>query len=122
MLRGKAGQTRNHFASSQRPRQRDPQCAAQAVHAARGIFGIIEIAEDLLRPLEKHPPGLGQRNVPRGAQEKLDTQPRLEVRHHPRYRGLRHPELARDAREAAGLAGADEGGQFPEPVTHTWDV
>jgi hypothetical protein len=31
-------------------------------------------------------------------------------------------ERADDAREADGLAGADEGGQFPEPVIHTLGV
>ena len=86
------------------------------------VFGIVEIAEDLARPLEKHPAGVGRRDVPRGAQEQLHVQPRLEACDHARYRRLRHPELARDAGEAAGLGGADEGGQFPEPVTHASGV
>jgi len=32
--------------------------------------------------------------------------------------GCDTPSFARDAGEAAGLAGADEGGQFPEGVNH----
>jgi hypothetical protein len=114
----KPGRRGDDFTNSECPRQRHPQRAAQAVCSARGIFGIVEIAEDLPRPFEKHPAGVGRRDVPRGAQEQLHTQPRLEACHHPRYRWLRHPEFARDAGEAAGLAGADEGGQFPERVAH----
>jgi hypothetical protein len=39
------------------PQQRHPQRALLAVYSARGIFGIIEIAEDLPRPFEKHAAG-----------------------------------------------------------------
>ena len=116
------GQSGDDFANAERPRQRHPQGAAQAVCSARGIFGIVEIAEDLPRPFEKEPAGVGRDDVPRSAQQKLHAQPRLEACDNPRYRWLRHPEFARDAREVAGLAGANEGGQFSEPVTHACGV
>ena len=122
MLPREARQTRNNFTDSECTRQGHPQHAAQAVRSARGIFGIVEIAEDLPCPFEERPTGVGRRDAPRGAQKQLHTQPRLEACDHPRYRRLRHPEFARDAGEAAGLAGADEGGQFPEPVTHAFGV
>jgi hypothetical protein len=91
MPRREARQARNDFASSECPGQRHPQCAAQAVRAARCIFGVVEITKDLPRPFEKHPAGFGRRDAPCGAQEKLHTQPRFEVCHHSRYRRLRHP-------------------------------
>jgi hypothetical protein len=97
-------------------------CNQAAVCSACDIFGIVEIAEDLPRPFEKHPSGFGRGDVPRGAQEQLHAQPRLEACDHPRYRRLRQPELASDAGEAAGLAGAYEGGQFLEPVAHARGV
>src|SRR5579859_6610583 len=90
---------RDDFTSSECARKRHPQRAAQAACSARGTFSLVEIAEDLPRPFEKHPAGAGRRNVPRSAQKQLQTQPRLEACHHPRYRRLRHPELARDAGE-----------------------
>jgi hypothetical protein len=42
------------------PRQRHPRCAAQAVHAARCIFGVVEINEDLPRPSDQKLPAPGQ--------------------------------------------------------------
>ena len=60
MLLHEPRQTGDDFTNSECPRQRHPQCAAQAVHAARGIFGVVEFAEDLPRPFEKHPAGVGR--------------------------------------------------------------
>ena len=38
--------------------------------APRAAFSVVEIAEDLPGPFQKHPAGVGRRDVPRGAQEK----------------------------------------------------
>jgi hypothetical protein len=56
-----------------------------AVCSPRG-FGIVEITEDLPRPFEKNPAGVGRYNVPRDAQEELHTRPHLDACDHPRYR------------------------------------
>ena len=97
MLRREARQTRDDFANSEMPPTTPPaMCRAGCLLRARH-FRHRRDRQNLPRPFEKHPAGVGRRDVPRGAQEKLHTQPRLEVCHHPRYRGLRHPEFARDA-------------------------
>ena len=81
MLLCEARQTRDNFTDSECPRQGHPQRAAEAINSSRGIFGIIKIAEDLPGPFEKHATGVGQRYVPRVAQEQLYAEPR--------FRGLR---------------------------------
>jgi hypothetical protein len=81
--------------------------------------GLVEIAEDLARPLEEHGGGVGRRDLPGRAEKQFDPQPRLEARHHPRHRGLRDAELAGDPGEAASFGRPHEDGQFQEPVTHT---
>ena len=58
-----ARQTGDNFTNSECPRQSHPQRAAQAVCSARGIFGVVELAEDLPRPFEKHPAEIGRAHV-----------------------------------------------------------
>src|SRR6476620_8700527 len=68
-------------------------CRAGRVLRARHL-GIVEIAEGAA-PVRETSGRVGRRDVPRGVQEQLHIQPRLEA-------------FARDAGEAAGFACADE--------------
>src|SRR5216684_2217599 len=122
MLRNESRQTGNDLADSECAGHRNPQCASQALQTSRCIFGLIEIPQDATCSFEKRAAGIRWRHLPRGAQKKLDSEPRLKVRHHSGYGRLRDPEFASHAREAAGLCRTNERGQFLKPVTHTRSV
>jgi hypothetical protein len=87
------------------------------LRACRAIWDMHQVLDELgkgagFRGCSPGPEDGGEINL-RGSQQQLDAQPRLEAGDHPRYRWLRHPEFARNAREAAGFAGADAGPSIP---------
>ena len=119
MLRQEARQVRNDLADPEGAGHGDPEHPLQAVDTAGRVLGLAEIAQDLAHALQEHGAGIGRGDLAGRAQEKPDTQPRLEAGHHARHRGLGQAELASDAGEAAPLRGAHEDGQLPQSVIHT---
>ena len=99
------GQRRQHRPRPVGHRHGDPDLAAQAVGVAGRVLRVLEVAQQLTRPLEEHPPDRGRLHAPRRAQQQLDPEARLELRHDPRDRRLRQPELpARSPRATNGVA------------------
>ena len=92
--------------------------AALSQITARGVLGILDLAQYLAGALQEQRAGVGQRDAPRGAEQQRDAEPRLQLADDARDRRLRQRKLARGFGEAAAVGGTHENLQFLQPVTH----
>jgi hypothetical protein len=88
------------------------------VAAARAHLGLgfVQRAQHFLAAGMEHVALPGEREPARGAVEQAHAQPRFQVRHLARDRGLGHLQRIRAADETAGLHHRDEGAHFLEAV------
>ena len=114
----KLSQARNDLACAIDHRQCQANDAAQGIEAARRIFGVFDLGQDLAGAIEKQRTGIGNRDASRRAQQQRHAEPCLQLADDARHRRLRQAEFAPRARKAAAFRRAHENGQFLQPVAH----
>ena len=99
-------------------RQCHPQHPGQTIGAARRAFRVVDREEGVARPSQQRLASVGGRDLPGGADQKLDRQSALERRHGARHGRLGQAEFAGRFGEASALDHPHEQRQLLQSIIH----